>query len=54
MKPDPKNINELVERHLPSASNDDIEIDSARVLRRLRSNTARANDHAFHESFSCL
>jgi len=50
MKPDLQNINELVERHLPSASNEDIEADSARVLRRLRSNTARVNDHGLDES----
>jgi uncharacterized protein (TIGR03435 family) len=52
MKPDLENINEVVKRHLPSASSEEIDVNRAHVLQRLRSNTARANEHALQESFS--
>jgi uncharacterized protein (TIGR03435 family) len=43
MKPDMRNIDDVVNRYLPSASKEDVESGGARVLQRLESNTAGGN-----------
>jgi uncharacterized protein (TIGR03435 family) len=43
MKPDMKNIDDVVHRYLPSASNEDVESGGARVLQRLESSTGNEN-----------
>jgi uncharacterized protein (TIGR03435 family) len=43
MKPDMRNIDDVVNRYLPSASKEDVESGGARVLQRLESNPAVVN-----------
>src|SRR5438132_14256252 len=46
MHPDRTNVDDLVRRHLPSASAEDMESDAARVLQRLRTLAAQGIESA--------
>src|SRR5215831_9168112 len=56
MKPDKRNIDEILQQYLPSASREAMETDAARVLHRLRSGeaveTVEAAAIVFHGSSS--